>query len=80
VRFRIKPKHHYFCHSLLELERTRCNPFYFHCYADEDFVGKVAVVARAVNPRSMALRTSQRYVSFAHSVWFGGCSTNFDNM
>ena len=45
------------------------NPVLETCAQDEDFVGRLARVCRAVSPRLTALRTIQRYQLQCREVW-----------
>lgn len=72
--FGLKPKYHYFAHMVFQLrdslaanpEAEVLSPITYNCEGNEDFIGRVASISRAVNTRAATKRTMQRYgLSFA---------------
>ena len=61
-QWHIVKKHHYFVHSIIDIRRTRKNPRFFTCYADEDFVGRIAAVTRRLHRKTVANRCLARYL------------------
>ena len=67
--FSLRPKCHYFHHSLQELERqitaghaSVLSPAVFNCENDEDFIGRIARLSRRVSPRLTSQRVIDRYL------------------
>ena len=52
LRFHIRPKTHYFAHMILDIQTDSTNPRCFHCYSDEDYVGRVGKLVHRVCGRS----------------------------
>ena len=76
TRWKYMPKIHLFGEILFFLERDKrrnipsLNPLSFCTQQDEDFVGRIAVLSRAVSVRTVHSRTIGRYlVSLASSWW-----------
>ena len=65
----IVPKHHYFAHMVLDIQRSRMNPNFHHCYLDEDMVGRVARGSRKVHRSTVAVRWFERYIHRLFTVW-----------
>ena len=65
--WQIVPKHHYFCHLILESYAGRLNPAYHHCFADEDFVGQVARSTCKLHRNTLSRQVCQRYLNVL--VW-----------
>lgn len=65
-QWHIVKKHHYFVHSIIDVRRTRKNPRFFTCYADEDFVGRIAAVTRRLHRKTVANRCLTRYLDRLH--------------
>ena len=72
--FKLRPKIHYLNHIFLRIyQEWEKNGIAINACAEatfmsEDFVGKTAKISRRVNPRSVALKTLQRYV-----LWMRSC-------
>ena len=62
--FKIKPKHHYFCHVVDKHLGSAVNPKWTHNFQDEDFMGKIARLCGKVNACTVMLRAVQRYLLF----------------
>ena len=67
--FSLRPKCHFFHHSILEMEKQIasghawvCSPAMFNCENNEDFVGRVCRLSRRVSPKLVSLRTIDRYL------------------
>ena len=75
-RYPVTPKHHTLWRiiKMIEWEADMTgfamNPVLETCAQDEDFVGRLARVCRAVSPRATALRTTQRCLLQCREVWF----------
>ena len=75
-RFPVTPKHHMLYHTVkqvswqYDLVRPALNPVAESCSMDEDYVGRIARVARSVSPRAVCLRTLQRYLLQVREVWY----------
>ena len=75
-RFPVTPKHHMLYHVIknaawqFDIAQTALNPIVESCAMDEDYVGRIARVARSVSPRTPCIRTLQRYLLQAADVWF----------
>ncbi|CAE7318528.1 unnamed protein product [Symbiodinium sp. CCMP2592] len=68
--FKLRPKTHYLNHVILRVYEeyrqsgTATNPCAESTFMSEDFVGRTARISRRVSPRSVALKTLQRYLLF----------------
>jgi hypothetical protein len=72
-RWRIVPKMHYMCHTLLDIRATNRNPAYYHCFTDEDFVGRVAKSSSQLHRTTCMLRVLERYLDMLLRRWHGHC-------
>ena len=68
--WKIRPKHHYFCHLLEQVESSSANPRFTQCFIDEDFVGRMAKLAKACKPQTASLRVLQRWLLMVASRWY----------
>ncbi len=61
----LKPKFHYMCHMIYELDRTgaTANPWAGCTWRDEDFVGKIMRMVKAVHSRSVGVRVIEHYLA-----------------
>ena len=57
-----KPKHHLFDETCRRVLRTRLNPGFHWCFADEDFLKSIKRVAMRVHVSTASRRTLQRYL------------------
>ncbi len=55
------PKHHQFQHLLLDCQLDRVNPRWFHCFGDEDQIGRVLRVSRAAHAGTVVTSTMSLY-------------------
>ena len=75
-RYPLTPKHHMMFHVLNFLQWSSDmagfgpNPISESCAQDEDYVGRLARICRAVSPRATCLRTLQRYLLQVREVWY----------
>lgn len=76
IGYALLPKLHFFHEIIHEMERQIdlnaswvYSPLVESCSMDEDFVGRLAIVTRHVNPRLMCLRTLQRYAVAIKLLW-----------
>ena len=67
--FSMRPKTHYFAHSLWDLlvqinlnHEWVCSPALWNCEANEDFVGRISRLSRRVSPRLAGQRVIDRYL------------------
>ena len=71
--FHVTEKAHYAQHIALDIKTTRYNPRFGWTYQDEDYMGKIAQVARACTASRGALRLSGafafRYRNRMHLLW-----------
>ena len=51
--YNVTYKLHQFDHMVTDVKMLRLNPKYFHCFADEDMVGKVAAVCKRTHRSNM---------------------------
>lgn len=67
LQWKVRPKMHSLHHICLRLAAgtVSLNPRFTSCWGDEGFVGQVAKVARRCHPRTLALRTMQRWLLVA---------------
>ena len=74
-RFKYQPKFHQIAEVRFQLLEDRAkgikslSPLTFNCQMDEDFVGRVAQMSRAVSSRAVHRKTLQRYKLAVSSVW-----------
>ncbi len=62
-RFQIRPKHHYWAHILLDVQRTRLNPRYFaSCFKDEAFLALIKQICQKCHGATACLRLMQRHL------------------
>ena len=54
-------KLHAYAHMVDEVWDLGLNPKYFHCFADEDMVGRVAAVCKLVHRSTYAITTMERF-------------------
>ena len=55
------PKFHQYHHLVLDAYHDGCNPRYFHCFGDEDQVGRMIALARASHPSKVVFNTITLY-------------------
>ena len=67
--FSLRPKCHYFHHSLVDMEKQLalghawvCSPAIWNCENNEDFVGRLSRLSRRVSPRLATQRVVDRYL------------------
>ena len=60
--FQLIPKHHYFFHMVLGVQRERLNPRHYTLLCAESWVGMVGRMARTTHRSSLSLRVLQRYL------------------
>jgi hypothetical protein len=75
ILFNITPKFHYMCHMLTTILAEKINPSWYHCYADEDFVGRCASVAGKVHQTTLSTRVCDRYLMQLYWMWVAGPAT-----
>ena len=74
-RFKLTPKYHMLMHVVYQLmldrdaNRSPVNPLAYSCQMPEDFINRVATLARAVNPRFVPERTLYLYKVAVAKVW-----------
>ena len=64
--WRLKPKHHQMLELLHEARATALSPGLFWTFGDEDFVGKISVIASCCHRRTVAIRALQRWLIRYH--------------
>ena len=62
TRFPQTPKHHCTDHCLRDASKSKLNPSWHWCFADEDFIGKMKKLGNKVPANSFSLRLIERYV------------------
>lgn len=73
--FSLKPKLHMILEAAIMMERQSSRSKYIFnilsesCSMDEDFVGRLAFVARNVSPRLVSQRSIERYLVQAYLAW-----------
>lgn len=60
--YRLVPKSHYLWHTAMQTIEWQINPFTFHCFNEESWLGKVKCVAKQCHGRSMTARVISRYL------------------
>ena len=70
LNYKVRPKCHYFCHQILgQIEGSALNPRHVHCFADEDFMGRVAKLAKRTPGLNTSMRTTQRWLLYLAQRW-----------
>ncbi|CAJ1392084.1 unnamed protein product [Effrenium voratum] len=73
--FPITPKHHMMFHVLKNIQwqgdvaGLAFNPVSEFCALDEDYVGRLALIARSCSPRKTCVRTIERYLLLCRAAW-----------
>ena len=67
--YKVRPKHHYLCHLILDVERNGINPIFFANFAEEDFMKFMRSCAHASHPRTMLTAWSARYILKRSLTW-----------
>ena len=62
----IMPKHHHLFHAAHRVRTERVNPRAWALFAGEDFVGRVARIARVCHRLTVSQRTLQRYLALVY--------------
>ena len=60
--FRMTPKAHYIWHQAVQTRQWRINPFLFHCFGEESWLGKIKCIAKQCHGRTMTSRIIARYL------------------
>lgn len=60
--FRMTPKAHYIWHQAVQTRHWRINPFLFHCFGEESWLGKIKCIAKQCHGRTMTSRIIARYL------------------
>jgi len=68
-QWHLVPKHHYFVHTLLDIELTKRNPKFGACWGDEDFVGRIARGTAQLHRSTMPERQADRYLDMLRIRW-----------
>ncbi|CAE7683889.1 unnamed protein product [Symbiodinium necroappetens] len=75
ARFKLSPKYHMLMHVVLQLmvdrdaNRTPVNPMAYSCQMPEDFINRVATLARSVSPRYVPARSLSLYKIALAKLW-----------
>ena len=67
--WRLKPKHHQLLELLHETHATALSPSLWWTFGDEDFVGKVSVIASRCHRRTVSVRALQRWMIRYHVAY-----------
>ena len=67
--WKVRPKHHYTVHLGKFLRASRQNPRHTSCFMDEDYVGRVARLAKSCHWLSCPKRTLERYILVVACRW-----------
>lgn len=67
--YKLRPKLHYFAHTVDEVTDTLENPRRQDLFLAEDFIGKVKRVGKKCSKRLVSLRAAQRRVIFMATKW-----------
>lgn len=65
----LPPKFHAHTHIIDDVKTDMLNPKYWHCFADEDFVGHIGKLSAACHPSTQALETLIRYLAGVRLRW-----------
>lgn len=63
------PKFHAHSHVIDDIRNTRLNPKYFHCFGDEDFVGRIGRLSAQCHPTTQSHETLIRYLAGLRQKW-----------
>ena len=69
MRYKLRPKLHYLHHAIIDLQKTRLNPFFSTCFLDEDYMGKVKALSSKCHASTVVHRTLQRYLILLGQRW-----------
>ena len=67
--WKIRPKHHYFHHMVLNVRVQKVNLSRTQCFHGEDFMGKTKNLARRCHRRSVQNRALERYIQLIGARW-----------
>jgi hypothetical protein len=69
MRYKLRPKLHYLHHAIIDLQKTRLNPFFSTCFLDEDYMGKIKALSSKCHASTVVHRTLQRYLILLGQRW-----------
>ncbi|CAE7897038.1 unnamed protein product, partial [Symbiodinium microadriaticum] len=75
ARFKLTPKYHMLMHVIYQLQldrdahRTPLNPLAYSCQMPEDFINRIATLARSVSPRYVPARSLYLYKVALARAW-----------
>ena len=72
VNWKLRPKFHYLDETADRLLHSRLNPRAVHNLREEDFAGRMSMLARACPSATMTHRFFQRYMLYMTSRWHNG--------
>ena len=59
----VRPKSHSHTHVIYVVASTRLNPRFFHCFGDEDYVGRIGRLSARCHPTTQSLEALTRYLA-----------------
>ena len=62
LAFKMRPKHHFIFHLMLDTKAWRLNPRVWSCWGEESYLGKMKYIARSCHGKSMQKRALERYI------------------
>jgi hypothetical protein len=67
----LRPKMHMLSHLIAQVETDKVNPRFFHCFKDEDMIGRTVKVAAKCHRTTISLRMMERYMLRLCLRWRG---------
>ena len=71
AQYKMRPKFHYLCHVVDDLQKYRWNPRFFHCFMEEDFVGQLGRLVSKTHRNTASMRALQRHCLVLRERWYG---------
>lgn len=60
--YNMRPKCHYLFHTAIQTKEWQINPFVFHCFEEESWLGRTKCIAKQCHGKTMQTRVLQRYL------------------
>lgn len=60
--FKMRPKSHYLWHTAIQTRTWKINPYMFHCFSEESWLGRCKRIAVQCHGATMQRRILQRYL------------------
>ena len=67
--YKVRPKHHYLCHLISDIQRNGINCMHFANFAEEDFMKFMRSCVHSCHQRTMLTAWSARYILKRSLMW-----------